>query len=87
MVAVIAITSMAAVIITATSPLALRNVSDRGTTPNSLAAPNCSACSVVRTPFGVPCEALSSSRNRVKKIGICNRIGRHEENGLVPLSL
>ena len=29
----------------------------------------------------------SSSRNSARKIGICTRIGRHEANGLVPVSL
>ena len=55
--------------------------------PKSCASPNFSASALLRTPWPLPSEAWSSSRNRARKIGICSRIGRHEANGLVPLSL
>ena len=87
-VAVIATTRMAAVTITATMPSLLRKVSFSGTTPNSLAWPNDSARSLLRKPCSLPfLAAWSSIRNSARKIGICTRIGRHEENGLVPVSL
>ena len=82
-----ATTRTAASAITATFPSALRKVAEIGTASNSSAWPNCLACSSVRTPCTLPCEAWSSSRNSARKIGICRRIGRHEANGLVPLSL
>ena len=42
----------------------------------------------VRTPLPVPFfAAWSRSRKSARKIGICSRIGRHEANGLVPVSL
>src|SRR3954447_13586204 len=42
---------------------------------------------VVSTPFAWSWAAWLSSRNSARKIGIWIRIGRQEENGLVPVSL
>src|SRR3954465_2092546 len=42
---------------------------------------------VVRTPLAWSCAAWLRSRNSARKIGIWIRIGRHEENGLVPVPL
>ena len=44
-------------------------------------------CGQVKTPSGtriaIPCKTLNSA----KKIGACNKIGKHEAKGLVPVSL
>ncbi len=37
--------------------------------------------------MGRSLAAWSSSRNSERKIGICSRIGRHDANGFVPVSL
>ena len=46
------------------------------------------ASSVVSGPISRCCTTYTlSTRNSAKKIGIWSRIGRHEENGLVPVFL
>ena len=68
-------------------PSALRKVDDSGA-PNKVDASACLASSGVRGPIPTPFWILSlSTRNSAKKIGACSRIGRHEANGLVPVSL
>ena len=66
-----------------------------GTSPRSgwrRRASRCRSCSACVGGHERRCAvpffaAWSSSRNSARKIGICSRIGRHEANGLVPVSL
>src|SRR4051812_46253668 len=64
-----------------------RKVSEIGD-PKRVALSACSRSSLVSGPiekFGF--WMLFSTRNIAKKIGAWSRIGRHEANGLVPVSL
>ena len=64
------------------------NDAEIGSLPNSSDWPNCSAVLLSRKPCALPfLAAWSIIRNSAKKIGICNRIGRQDANGLVPESL
>ena len=70
---------------------ALRNVSD-SCAPRKVDCSAWAATSGVMGPIGgvFPVAIDSrplSTRNRPKKNGDCSRMGRHEENGLVPVRL
>jgi hypothetical protein len=83
-VAVIATTRTPARICTLTS-VASVNVSEIGA-PKIFALRSWSTCLAVRTR-GWPLRGLVDQRNSARKIGIWMISGRHEANGLVPVSL
>src|SRR4051812_38513995 len=65
----------------------LRNDAEIGE-PKSVALSACSRSSFVSGPIEKPSFwMLFNTRKRAKKIGAWSRIGRHEANGFVPVSL
>src|SRR3954447_4604794 len=84
-VAVIATTRIAARIFTLTWSVLVNESEIRA--PKMVALLRWLTSVAVRTPLGWSCAAWLSSRNSARKIGIWMRMGKHDENGFVPVSL